>query len=41
VLFKIIDLITPIRVSEETEREGLDIPEMGTLGYPDFVVNKH
>ena len=28
--------ITPIRVSRETELEGLDGPEMGTLGYPDF-----
>ncbi len=36
VWFKISDLITPIRVSEETELEGLDAPEMGTLGYPDF-----
>src|SRR5581483_8216883 len=34
--FKISDLITPIRVSPEIEMEGLDIPEMGTLGYPDF-----
>jgi Amt family ammonium transporter len=36
VWFKISDLITPIRVSKETEIEGLDGPEMGTLGYPDF-----
>src|SRR5581483_1851865 len=36
VWFKVSDLITPIRVSEETEVEGLDAPEMGTLGYPDF-----
>lgn len=33
VWFKISNLITPLRVSEEVEREGLDIPEMGTLGY--------
>src|SRR5207302_2226711 len=25
------------RVSAETELAGLDIPEMGQLGYPDFV----
>jgi Amt family ammonium transporter len=25
------------RVSQETELEGLDIPEMGQLGYPEFV----
>ena len=24
------------RVSAETEMEGLDIPEMGALGYPEF-----
>ena len=38
VLFKVSNLITPIRVSKETELEGLDGPEMGTLGYPDFTV---
>ncbi len=36
VWFKISDLITPLRVSKETEIEGLDGPEMGVLGYPDF-----
>ncbi|MEK7782921.1 MAG: ammonium transporter, partial [Candidatus Binatota bacterium] len=36
VWFKVSDLITPIRVSAETEVEGLDGPEMGVLGYPDF-----
>ena len=36
VWFKISNLITPIRVSRETEVEGLDAPEMGVLGYPDF-----
>jgi Amt family ammonium transporter len=34
--FKLSNLITPIRVSKETELAGLDIPEMGALGYPDF-----
>ena len=34
--FKVSNLITPIRVSKEVEIEGLDSPEMGTLGYPDF-----
>jgi Amt family ammonium transporter len=34
--FKISNLITPIRVSKEIEVEGLDSPEMGVLGYPDF-----
>jgi ammonium transporter, Amt family len=37
VWFKLSDRITPIRVSEATEREGLDAPEMGALGYPDFI----
>jgi ammonium transporter, Amt family len=35
--FKLSNLITPLRVSEETENEGLDIPEMGAHGYPDMV----
>src|SRR5574341_512233 len=34
--FKVSDLIVPIRVSKEIEIEGLDGPEMGVLGYPDF-----
>ncbi len=36
VWFKVSNLITPIRVSKETELAGLDIPEMGALAYPDF-----
>ena len=36
VWFKVSNLITPIRVSEETEIAGLDIPEMGAHGYPDL-----
>jgi Amt family ammonium transporter len=36
VWFKLSDMITPIRVSREVELEGLDGPEMGTFGYPDF-----
>ncbi len=36
VWFKLSNLITPIRVSEETEVAGLDIPEMGAHGYPDL-----
>ncbi|MEN6558566.1 MAG: ammonium transporter [Thermoguttaceae bacterium] len=38
VWFKLSNLITPIRVSPDTEIEGLDGPEMGALGYPDFTV---
>jgi Amt family ammonium transporter len=36
VWFKISNLITPLRVSKEIEVDGLDGPEMGVLGYPDF-----
>jgi len=36
VWFKVSDLITPIRVPAEVEMEGLDIAEVGALGYPDF-----
>ena len=39
VWFKISDMITPIRVPAEVELEGLDGPEMGTLGYPDFIIH--
>ncbi len=37
VWFKLSDKITPLRVSRETEIEGLDIPEMGAHAYPDFI----
>jgi len=39
VWFKLSNFITPLRVSPETEIEGLDGPEMGTLGYPDFQIH--
>jgi Amt family ammonium transporter len=38
VWFKVSDLITPLRVSPDLEMEGLDGPEMGAHGYPDFTV---
>ena len=41
VWFKFSNLITPLRVSKEVELEGLDGPEMGCLGYPDFVICAH
>lgn len=41
VWFKLSNLITPIRVTAETEIEGCDGPEMGTLGYPDFALKGH
>jgi Amt family ammonium transporter len=38
IFFKILNAIVPMRVSPETELGGLDIPEMGSLGYvPDGV----
>ena len=36
IFFKVCDAILGNRVSAETELAGLDIPEMGVLGYPDF-----
>ena len=39
VWFKVSNLITPLRVPRETEVGGLDLPEMGALGYPDFSLN--
>ena len=39
VWFKLSDAITPLRVAKEVEVEGLDGPEMGTLGYPDFQIH--
>ena len=36
VWFKISNLITPIRVTKEVEMQGLDLPEMGAMGWPDF-----
>ena len=41
VWFKFSNLITPIRASRETEMEGLDVPEMGAHGYPDFTITSH
>ncbi|MEP6616962.1 MAG: ammonium transporter [Ginsengibacter sp.] len=35
IFFKLSNKITPIRVSPEAEVAGLDIPEMGVLGYVD------
>jgi Amt family ammonium transporter len=34
----VIDAVVGQRVSAEDELAGLDIPEMGALGYPDFVL---
>ncbi|MFW5982011.1 MAG: ammonium transporter [Halanaerobiaceae bacterium] len=37
ILFKIIDKIVGLRVSEEDEIEGLDSSEHGIISYPDFI----
>jgi len=37
VLNWVLDIFLGHRVSAETEIDGLDIPEMGQLGYPEFV----
>jgi ammonium transporter, Amt family len=39
VFFKVLDAVMGNRVSVEVELEGLDGPEMGAMGYPDFVLN--
>ena len=31
-----MDIVVGQRVSAATELQGLDIPEMGALGYPEF-----
>ena len=32
----LVDLLVGQRVSAKSELEGLDLPEMGALGYPEF-----
>jgi Amt family ammonium transporter len=39
VWFKVSNAITPLRVDEEVELEGLDGPEMGAIAYPDFPIH--
>ena len=36
--FRLSNMIVPMRVGRETELVGLDAPEIGALGYPDFTV---
>ena len=35
IFFKVLDKVWGIRVAPEIELEGLDVPEMGVLAYPD------
>src|SRR3954464_7813115 len=37
--FKVVDAVMGNRVSAEGELGGLDVPEMGALAYPDFVLS--
>jgi Amt family ammonium transporter len=36
VFFKLLDRVAPMRVAPENEIEGLDITELGVVGYPDI-----
>jgi ammonium transporter, Amt family len=38
IVFKIIGAITPMRSSDQDQEEGLDIPEIGVVGYPEFTL---
>jgi Amt family ammonium transporter len=38
ILFKLINLIIPMRSKPEDEEAGLDVPETGVLAYPDYVI---
>jgi len=38
VFFKLCDMVMGMRVAPEVEIEGLDLPEMGALAYPDFTL---
>ena len=39
LFFRVQDKLMGIRVSPETEMEGLDLPEMGALAYPEFTLS--
>ncbi len=40
IVYKIIEMIVGNRVSQEVEIVGLDVPEMGLLGYSGVVMDK-
>jgi Amt family ammonium transporter len=40
VVYKVVDAIVGNRVSAEVEIEGLDVPEMGAVGYCGVVLDK-
>jgi len=40
IVFKIINAITPLRNTDEEQVQGLDVPEIGVEGYPEFTLTK-
>jgi Amt family ammonium transporter len=38
LVFKVLNLIIPMRSKPEDEESGLDVPETGVLAYPDYVI---
>ena len=38
--FKILNKITPLRVSEDLEENGLDMAEVAVNAYPEFTINR-
>jgi Amt family ammonium transporter len=40
VVYKVVEAICGNRVSAEVEIEGLDVPEMGAVGYCGVVMDK-
>ena len=40
VFFKVLDKVWGLRVAPEDELEGLDVPEMGVLAYPDSALTR-
>ena len=40
LFFKVLDKVWGLRVAPEDELEGLDIPEMGVLAYPDNTITR-
>ena len=39
IFFKVIEMLIGNRVSAEVELGGLDVPEMGLSGYPEFTLS--
>lgn len=40
IFFKVLDKVWGLRVAPEDELEGLDVPEMGVLAYPDSALTR-